>query len=131
MLRPFAFAGARMPNSKTLSPEDRAAIERLLAVLETLRELRPGMTVHMAAALMRVAISDGRTVQELTRAAGVSPSTMSRALLDLGPITRAREPGMGLVEHVQSPADYRAHEMRLTPKGAALLRQLAALLRRR
>lgn len=118
-----------MANHNTLSPDERAAMERLLAQLEQLRELRPGMTLNQATALLRVGTHPGKTVQELAGEANVATSVMSRALLDLGPMTRARDPGMGLVKHVQSTADLRVHEMSLTARGVALLRRLARLSR--
>lgn len=111
-----------------LPEQDREVLERLLWVLETFKGLRPGIQVHMIVALVRVALNEGKSVAELTRDAGVAQSVMSRALLDLGPMTREREPGLQLVEHKLSPTNMRQHEMYLTKKGASLMRKVASML---
>lgn len=115
-------------SSSNLAEQDREVLERLLWVLETLKDIRPGIQVHMASALVRVALHEGKNVAELTRDAGVPQSVMSRNLLDLGPMTRDREPGLQLIEHKISATNMRQHEIFLTKKGVSFVRKLAAML---
>lgn len=111
-----------------LSRDERAALERFLQVLETLRDLKPNMPLHMAAAFVRVSLREGASVADLTRDAGVAQSVMSRHLLDIGPQNRDREPGLGLIEHKLSPGNLRVHEVVLTRKGISYARRIARLL---
>jgi len=114
--------------SGNLSAQDHEVLQRLLWVLEEFKDLRPGIQVHMVAALVRVALNEGKSVAELTRDAGQPQSVMSRSLLDLGPMTRDREPGLQLVEHRLSPMNMRQHEMHLTKKGGTFMRKIASFL---
>jgi hypothetical protein len=119
---------AYMANENHLTADDRIVLERLLWVLETLRTLKPGIQVHMVAAFLRVALNEGKSVADLTRDAGVAQSVMSRALLDLGPMTRDRDPGLGLIEHKLAHMNLRIHEVHLTKPGVSLARKLAQML---
>ncbi|MFL6834592.1 MAG: hypothetical protein ACJ8F0_18580 [Xanthobacteraceae bacterium] len=89
------------------------------------------MPVHMVSAFIRVAIKEGKSVQELTKDAGVVQSVMSRCLLDLGPRDRSGGPGLGLVEHKLSPMNFKEREIMLTRKGVALARKIAGMLAQR
>ena len=75
---------------------------------------------------MFVATHPGLSVGEYAKLAGVGQTVMTRHLLDLGLQTRRRDPGLGLVEAYIDPLDLRKHPYRLTPKGEALMRRVAA-----
>ena len=111
--------------------EDRTVLERLLWVVEALREVKPNIRAHEIGAYLRVALSEGKSVAELTKDAGVAQSVMSRALLDIGPRDRSGEAGAGLVEHRLSPVNMREHQVVLTRKGVSLARKIAGMLSKR
>jgi DNA-binding MarR family transcriptional regulator len=108
--------------------EEREAMERVLWMLDDLRKLKGNLSVHHAMALLRVALGQGKSVAELTKEAGVPQSVMSRHLLDLGPMDRNRDPGMGLIEYRLSKTNLLVHEVILTRKGLAKMKQLVSWL---
>jgi DNA-binding MarR family transcriptional regulator len=75
-----------------------------------------------------VAKREDRTVSELAKVAGISLGTMSRQLADLGETNRYGSPGLGLIEQRAELADRRYMRHRLTPRGHALVRQVAAAM---
>jgi DNA-binding MarR family transcriptional regulator len=75
-----------------------------------------------------VAKREDRTVSELAKVAGISLGTMSRQLADLGETNHYGSPGLGLIEQRAELADRRYMRHRLTPKGHALVRQVAGAL---
>ena len=102
-----------------LSKEEKIALERVLWALEDLRTVDKTLSLHHATALLRVAISEGKSVAELVREAGVAQSVMSRHLLDLGPMDRNRNPGpkrfMTSRERAGQPSSDPARSLRNTP----------------
>ena len=123
-------AATSVPRSgvNNLTEAERPALQRLLWVADHLREIKPNMRIHELAAYLRVALNEGKSVQELTVDAGVAQSVMSRALLDIGPLNRNKEPGAGLVEHRLSPVNMREHQVMLTKKGITLAKRIASML---
>lgn len=129
------YRGAVMPNNNNnhvvgganLSREERACLQRFLNCLMDLRDQRSTMTLNQAIALFHVALHEGMGVQELASQVNVAQSVMSRNLLDLGPHTRSKEPGAGLVQHRMSATNMRQHEVLLTDKGARIMRKIAKL----
>lgn len=97
--------------------EMHSQAQSLLRTLAPLREL----TVSQAMSLLEVALDEGRTVNDYAKRAAISPTTMSRHLLDLGDRTRKMAPGLGLVEGRDNIMNRREKIYGLTPKGRTLL----------
>lgn len=82
------------------------------------------MAVQEVLAFLLVVENPGRTVNDLARLAGISPTSMSRYLLDLGERFRTGEPGRGLVDGKRNVLDMRETNYRLTGKGEAFMARL-------
>jgi DNA-binding MarR family transcriptional regulator len=95
--------------------QDRA--RGLIHALEPVRE----MPTNKLMTLLTVALKEGLTVDEYAKRAGISATTMSRHLLDLGEIDRTKQPGLGLVEGRTNVTNQREKIYGLTPKGRALV----------
>ena len=98
---------------------------KLIVALEPVRDL----PVNQVVSLFTVATKEGLTVDEYAKRAGISPTTMSRHLLDLGDRTRKLQPGLGLVEGRDNIQNRREKNYSLTPKGRALATKVAGALR--
>jgi DNA-binding MarR family transcriptional regulator len=110
-----------------LSQQERQTLERLLSSLDEVLAQKAKMPLTMLAALLRVAVNEAKSAQDLTRDAGVAQSIMSRDLFDLGPLGRNGN-SLGLVEHRPSSTNPKVHEFYLSHKGVALVRNMAAKL---
>jgi hypothetical protein len=109
---------------QSLADDQKAALGRSLAVIETFRNIRPDMPIGHAFAFFLVALDEGLGVQEYARQCNVAQSVMTRWLFDIGMQTRERKPGLGLVRQCQDPTDMRRHQTFLTDAGRALAFQL-------
>lgn len=98
---------------------------KLLVALAPVRT----MPVNKLMTLFEVATKEGMTVDDYAKRAGISPTTMSRHLLDLGDIDRKMAPGLGLVEGRVNVTNQREKVYGLTPKGRALVTKVAGALR--
>jgi DNA-binding MarR family transcriptional regulator len=98
---------------------------KLLVALEPVRRL----PVNKVMSLFAVAMKEGLTVDDYAKRAGISPTTMSRHLLDLGDIDRGMQPGLGLVTGRTNVTNQREKVYALTPKGRALVTKVAGALR--
>jgi DNA-binding MarR family transcriptional regulator len=108
------------------------ALSSLAAALRPFRELgTSSFPVSIVLTFLLVAKRQDRTVGELAKAAGISLGTMSRQLADLGQTNRYGSPGLGLIEQRAELADRRYMRHRLTPKGHALVRQVAGAVQNR
>jgi DNA-binding MarR family transcriptional regulator len=113
---------------KPLSDEEKVSLKKLLHSLEQFRLLHPTMPLHHVVAMLRVAIDEGKNVGEYAEDSGLSHSSMSRHLLDIGSVQREGKPGLGLVQLDPSPEDLRTHAAMLTPKGLQLARSVIRIL---
>lgn len=111
--------------ARTFDEEERKAASRLLAALECFREMRTTMPLQYVFAFLLVALDEGKTVGEYAIKAGVSPSVMSRHIMDIGIRNRKMQPGFELVVTKQNVVNLREHTVHLTDKGRALFRKLA------
>ncbi len=102
------------------SEQDKARGQRILALFNEFRKIRPTMPLQYAYTFVLVAMNEGLSVQEYAQLADVSQSVMTRNLLDLGGRNRHKEPGFGLVTQRMNPEDMRRHQTFLTPDGLAL-----------
>ena len=113
---------------------DRSALSILAAGLQPFEAMataaKSSFPVNLVSAFMLVATNEGLTVGELANAAGVHLAKMSRQLADLSDINRYGAPGLALIEQRVDIQDNRYMRSRLTVKGQALVRQIAAAMDR-
>src|SRR6266436_1771497 len=121
----------RTPQKQQLDVEEKEVLRCLLAALEPFHALRLTMPLQYVYAYLLVALNEGKGVNEYGRQAGVSLSTMSRHLLDIGDRDRYMDPGLGLVTQRPDPMELRKHRVTLTTKGIALAHRLVRTLDRR
>jgi DNA-binding MarR family transcriptional regulator len=107
-----------------LTAHERKLGLNLLGALECFRELRRTMPLQYVVAFLLVALDEGKTIGEYALKADVSPSVMSRHILDIGPQNRDREPGFGLVVSKTNHMNRREHTVHLSDAGRALYRRL-------
>jgi DNA-binding MarR family transcriptional regulator len=113
-----------------LSEEAKAASAALReALVAFLKEAeRDTMPAQYITTFLLVAHRPGLSVNKYAELAQVSPSVMSRHLLDIGDRNRHMKAGFGLVTGRPNPMKLRKHEYWLTPKGHALLERMHRLL---
>jgi len=96
-------------------------IRTMLATLDPFFRIRTAIPARCVQAFFLVAEKEGLSVAEYAKRAGMSPTTMSRNLLDLGERDRKFEEGAGLVEGRDNVLNLREKIYTLSPKGRALL----------
>lgn len=104
----------------TLSAEERAAMRALFLALKPFRDINPSMPLSYVTAALLVAMDEGKGVAEYAAMVGISPTVMTRNLLDIGERNRQREEGYGLITQERDLMDLRKHNARVTPKGKTL-----------
>lgn len=110
-----------------LSVADRAALEKLGVLLDSLRVVSPYITLAQVATLLTVARNQGAGVSEVAEGAGLRLSVASRNLEILGDGSRLpgrSSEGLGLVQVDYAPLSKRSKVVTLTQKGSALVRTL-------
>lgn len=124
-------AGRRL----SLSEDERHVLDAEVAILNIWEKYRSTMPLQYVRAFLLVATKEGLGVNEYAKMLGLSLTTMSRHMSDIGDKDRYGEPGFGLVTAEIDARDSRIHRVFLTPKGAGLAKQLVhahdAILRRR
>ncbi|WP_027565277.1 MarR family winged helix-turn-helix transcriptional regulator [Bradyrhizobium sp. URHA0013] len=113
----------------TLTEEEKAFARSLMLALEPFREIRSTMPLQYVYTFLQVACDEGSGVTEYARSAGVSPTVMTRHLLDIGDRNRNREEGFGLVTQERDRNDLRRHHARVTPTGKVLMRRIINALK--
>ena len=111
--------------AKTMPDNERRAVLRQLNIIEMFRELRTTMPLQYIHTFLLVASEEGCSVGYYATKAQVSPSVMSRHILDIGERNRDRDPGFGLVQTKPNMENLREHVVFLSPKGKALISRLA------
>lgn len=96
--------------------------------MDLFRALRPTMPLQYVTTFLLVALDEGQCVAEYARKLGVSPSVMSRHLLDIGERNRHMEAGFGLVTFRKNPMNERENQIFLTDKGRAVYQQITRRL---
>jgi DNA-binding MarR family transcriptional regulator len=115
----------KMTNQQTLDQ-----VRGLLRACELFLNLNGRIPLRCVQAFLLVAAKPGLSVGEYARQAGLSTSTMSRNLLDIGERNRDNEAGFGLVAGRDNPNNRREKEFSLTPVGTALLNKVLAQIKR-
>jgi DNA-binding MarR family transcriptional regulator len=113
---------------RELSDHDKKKGTALLRAIDAFTEKRIAMPAQYIRTFLLVALEEGKSVGEYAVKSGVSPSVMSRHILDLGQFTRSREPGLDLVYTKQNLANLREHNVFLTEKGRTLYHKLTRAL---
>jgi DNA-binding MarR family transcriptional regulator len=113
----------------TLNADERDAARALLLALKPFRALSPNMPLSYVIAFLTVAEEEGESVNEYAGKLEISPTVMTRNLLDIGDRNRIKEPGMGLITAERDLFDLRRHNARVTPKGRGLIHTITTALR--
>jgi DNA-binding MarR family transcriptional regulator len=130
--QPTEAQGAKtMPSDfkPTLTEEEKRFARALMLALEPFRDLRSTMPLQYVYTFLQVATEEGLGVTEYAASAGVSPTVMTRHLLDIGDRNRAGEEGFGLVTQERDRKDLRRHHARITPIGKALMNKIVRALK--
>ena len=106
----------------------RAKAKALRLALEPFRDVRPVMSVNRLIAFLRIAESEGKSITEYAKDAGVSNTVMVNELIRLSLKLINDQRGPNLLERRRDPHDPRIMAVNPTEKGRALLaRALAAV----
>lgn len=111
-----------------LSEDDMRLLKGLAEVLGYFETMRPNMPLHQVKMLLMLALDEGKSQKAYSEKWEYPPSTVSRAMLDLGKRTRKGEEGLGLVDERVSARSLREHEVFVSTKGKALLAKMAKRL---
>lgn len=95
-----------------------------LLFLKKLRHIDNDMPIAQAHMFMLVAEFEGLSLKELAKLADVKMATASRYISSLGTNQILKEPGLGLVEARENPAERRKKIITLTDKGRALVKDV-------
>ncbi|MCK1541008.1 hypothetical protein IVB12_03120 [Bradyrhizobium sp. 179] len=101
----------------------------LYLALKEFTALRSTMPLQYVMTFLLVATEEGKGVVEYARMNDVAPTVMTRHLLDIGDLNRAREEGFGLVTQERDRNDLRRHHARITPKGKAIAHRIMQALK--
>lgn len=115
----------------SIDEETIESLEGLFNALKPFFDLEhPVLPAAYIRAFLLVGKREGLGVSEYADQAGISPTVMTRNLLDIGDMNRAREKGLELITQERDPFDLRKHRARLTPKGRKLAHDINVALRR-
>lgn len=112
----------------TLTAEEREAFRALYLALKPFRDINPSMPLSYVTALLLVGMDEGKGVTEYASKVNISPTVMTRNLLDIGDRNRQKGEGYGLVTQERDLFDLRKHNARITPKDKAFANHVAAAL---
>jgi DNA-binding MarR family transcriptional regulator len=116
----------------TLANEDLSALATFSAAIQPFKELSSAgspLPFSIIIAFLAVASRDGAGAFQLGKDLGMSQGSLSRILADLSDINRNGGAGLGLVEQRSESSDRRIQTSRLTEKGKAMVRRIAAGLK--
>lgn len=107
---------------------DQRRLNVLNLILGEFRALKETASVAQVQTFLYVAINEGCSLTDIAKATGWSQSTLSRHLLDLGPVFRDKTPGYQLIQSERDITNLRTNVYTLTPKGHTLLRKVQQLI---
>lgn len=113
----------------TLNADERDAARAALLMLKQFRDLSPNMPLSYVIAFLTVAEEEGESVNEYAGKLDISPTVMTRNLLDIGDRNRVKEAGLGLITAERDLYDLRRHNNRVTAKGRAMIHTITSALR--
>lgn len=128
-MRSSVTAKCKDVDNPTRSDGQLAVIRTMLFGLDPFFRIRSTMPASAIQAFLLVAEKEGLTVGEYAKKAGISPTTMSRHLLDMGERDRDGEAGAGLVEGRENILNRREKVYHLTAKGRAFLSSITQRVR--
>ena len=91
--------------------------------------MRPYVPLSYLRTFLMIAEEEGLGVNDYAQTGDIAPSVMTRNILGIGSLNRHKEEGLALVTNDRDPFDLRKHNVRVTPKGRALVRQWVTVLR--
>lgn len=97
-------------------------------IIRILRTLAPDMPMQQADILIAVAMNPGATMNDLSRATGLSQSSISRNVQAMSRIHRLGKPGLDLMEAEIDPREPRRRVIFLTSKGKTFITRLVRQL---
>lgn len=83
--------------------------------------------IHHVQVFLEVVKHRRRTYDQIAKALSITPSSVSRIASSLSDTHRRGHPGLGFLDIVVDPEEGRRYILMLSPKGAALARQLGNL----
>lgn len=113
-------AGRLLDRAERTEPQ-LAVIRAGLKLLDPFFSIRHTMPARCIQAYLLVAEKEGLSVVEYAKRGAVSPTTMSRNLLDISDRDRNNDEGAGLVVGRENVLNRREKQYGLTSKGRALL----------
>lgn len=113
---------------KQLENSEKAALLRLRAVLDVVRDVNPEMPAQTLQALVLVALEPNISMSDLEKRLGVSSAATSRIIARLSEWERHEVPGRNWLEQRMNPLDRRYRVVELKPKGMTLMKRIAAAL---
>jgi DNA-binding MarR family transcriptional regulator len=111
---------------ESMNDDIRAQAKALRLALEPFRDVRPVMSINRLIAFLIVAESEGKSITEYARDAGVSNAVMVQELIRLSSRLVNNQPGPDLLERRADAHDPRTMAVNLTGKGRALLARTRA-----
>lgn len=124
-MRKWSTMTARTVDRAERNEAQIGVIKQTLAFLDPFFSIRETMPARCIQAFLLVAEKEGLSVGEYAKRAGMSPTTMSRNLLDVSERDRNYEEGPALVVGKENVLNRREKLYSLTPKGRALLASIA------
>jgi DNA-binding MarR family transcriptional regulator len=107
-----------------LDDDDKRVLSGLVDTLQQFADMRANIPLHQVIMLLRLAMEEGKSQKHYSVKWDLPPSTVSRAMLDLGKRTRKGEEGLGLVQEQHAPHSLKEHEVYLSPKGRGLITKI-------
>src|SRR5262249_24523401 len=107
---------------QTFTEEEKRDFDAFRTALKLFLEKKPLISVLYVDALLAVALNEGGTVNEYALVTNVSPSVMSRHLLDLSDVDRQNHKGLALVITMRDLKDPRITRTVLSAEGKELMR---------
>jgi len=102
-----------------------AALSKCLRLMEEFRQLEPDLPAQVIHAFLVIAAHPGCTYAELKDRAGMSKTSVGRAVQYLGTTHRLGKKGLALVHVKSSPTDARTKHCYLTAKGERLVERIS------
>ncbi len=115
--------GASKDNPIT-ADEQYHTLTTLYRALDSLRTLQSDLPLQTVAALLAIAMKQGRSVKEIGDAVGIAPSSASRNIAMLSNWDWKKKKGLDLIEYRQDPQNLTTKNVHLTAKGKRVIEQI-------